>query len=43
VQEDAELRARLRTAGRITAEAHAEERLDPLWADLLEGFVSRAD
>jgi glycosyltransferase involved in cell wall biosynthesis len=40
---DAELRARLRGAGRETAEAHAEERLDPLWAQLLEGFVRRAD
>ena len=36
------LRARLRTAGRATAEAHAEERLDPLWAELLEGFADRA-
>jgi glycosyltransferase involved in cell wall biosynthesis len=41
VQEDAVLRARLRAAGRATAEAHAEERLDPLWANLLEGFVDR--
>jgi glycosyltransferase involved in cell wall biosynthesis len=37
------LRTRLRAAGRRTAEAHAEERLDPLWAELLEGFVPRAD
>ncbi len=43
VHGDAELRRRLRTAGRATAEAHAEERLDPLWARLLEGFVRRAD
>jgi glycosyltransferase involved in cell wall biosynthesis len=27
-------------AGRLTAEAHAEERLDPLWAELLAGFAS---
>ena len=43
VHADAALRARLRTAGRATAEAHAEERLDPLWAQLLEGFARRAD
>jgi glycosyltransferase involved in cell wall biosynthesis len=42
VHEDAGLRARLRVSGRATAEAHAEERLDPLWANLLEGFVRRA-
>jgi glycosyltransferase involved in cell wall biosynthesis len=42
VHGDADLRARLRAAGRATAEAHAEERLDPLWARLLEGFVRRA-
>ena len=42
VHEDAELRARLRASGRATAEAHTEERLDPLWAKLLEGFVRRA-
>ena len=28
-------------AGRATAEAHALERLDALWASLLEGFVER--
>jgi glycosyltransferase involved in cell wall biosynthesis len=39
VHDDAQLGARLRVAGRATAEAHAEERLDPLWAQLLEGFV----
>jgi glycosyltransferase involved in cell wall biosynthesis len=39
VHDDKALRARLRAAGRATAEAHAEERLDPLWAELLEGFV----
>jgi glycosyltransferase involved in cell wall biosynthesis len=42
VQSDADLRARLRAGGRATAERHAEERLDPLWARLLEGFVRRA-
>jgi glycosyltransferase involved in cell wall biosynthesis len=41
VYQDAELRERLRVAGRATAEAHAEERLDPLWAELLEGFAGR--
>jgi glycosyltransferase involved in cell wall biosynthesis len=30
-----------RDAARSTAEVHAEERLDPLWAALLDGFVSR--
>ena len=39
VRDDVALRGRLRAAGRATAEAHAEERLDPLWAQLLEGFV----
>lgn len=43
VHDDQALRARLRTAGRVTAEAHTEERLDPLWAELLEGFADRAD
>ena len=42
VRDDAELRGRLRAAGRVTAEAHAEERLDPLWDELLEGFAARA-
>jgi glycosyltransferase involved in cell wall biosynthesis len=42
VHDDALLRERLRVAGRSTAEAHAEERLDPLWAELLEGFVDGA-
>lgn len=41
VHADAALRDRLRAAGRATAESHAEERLDPLWASLLEGFVER--
>jgi glycosyltransferase involved in cell wall biosynthesis len=39
LHDDPELRARLRAAGRATAEAHAEERLDPLWAQLLDGFA----
>jgi glycosyltransferase involved in cell wall biosynthesis len=42
VHEDASLRDQLRTSGRATAEACAEERLDPLWGRLLEGFVERA-
>jgi glycosyltransferase involved in cell wall biosynthesis len=36
------LHERLRRSGRATAETHAEERLDPLWDRLLEGFVERA-
>jgi glycosyltransferase involved in cell wall biosynthesis len=40
VHDDRELRRRLRDAGRATAEAHAEERLDHLWARLLDGFAS---
>jgi glycosyltransferase involved in cell wall biosynthesis len=43
VHDDAELRDRLRTTGRATAEAFAEERLDPKWAELLDGFVRHAD
>jgi glycosyltransferase involved in cell wall biosynthesis len=43
VHDDAALRDRLRNVGRATAEAHTEERLDPRWADLLDGFVRRAD
>jgi glycosyltransferase involved in cell wall biosynthesis len=39
VHDDAALAERLRAAGRPTAEAYADERLDPLWARLLEGFV----
>jgi glycosyltransferase involved in cell wall biosynthesis len=41
VRDDRELGLRLRNAGRATAEAHAEERLDDRWAGLLAGFVSR--
>jgi glycosyltransferase involved in cell wall biosynthesis len=40
---DAALRVRdgvsWRTAGRATAQAHANTRLDPLWGELLHGFV----
>jgi glycosyltransferase involved in cell wall biosynthesis len=39
--EDPALRARLRSVGRMTAEAYADERLDPRWDELLRGFVSR--
>jgi glycosyltransferase involved in cell wall biosynthesis len=42
LRSDSELRATLRAAGRETAERYAHERLDPLWSDLLEGFVSCA-
>jgi glycosyltransferase involved in cell wall biosynthesis len=38
---DAALAGRLRTAGRLTAEANADERLDGRWATLLEGFVQK--
>jgi glycosyltransferase involved in cell wall biosynthesis len=41
VHDDGDLARRLRAAGRPTAEAHADERLDPMWAELLHGFVSR--
>jgi glycosyltransferase involved in cell wall biosynthesis len=41
VYKEGTLAGRLRDAGRATAEAHAEERLDPLWGRLLEGFVER--
>lgn len=42
VHDDAGLRRRVRASGRATAEAHGEERLDPRWAELLEGFVDGA-
>jgi glycosyltransferase involved in cell wall biosynthesis len=42
VYDDVMLGARLRTAGRATAEAHSDERLDGRWAELLDGFVRRA-
>jgi len=41
VHADPALRARLRSGGRETAETLAEERLDPPWGELLEGFVER--
>jgi glycosyltransferase involved in cell wall biosynthesis len=41
VHADTELAGRLRTAGRLTAEANAEERLDGRWAALLDGFVQK--
>ena len=41
VHDDSELAQRLRAAGRPTAEAHADDRLDPMWAELLHGFVAR--
>jgi glycosyltransferase involved in cell wall biosynthesis len=43
VYEDVTLTQRLRAAGRATAEAYSDERLDARWAELLEGFVDRAD
>jgi glycosyltransferase involved in cell wall biosynthesis len=43
VYEDVTLVARLRTAGRATAERYTDARLDAQWAQLLEGFVSHAD
>jgi glycosyltransferase involved in cell wall biosynthesis len=36
---DHELRDRLRSGGRPTAEAYDDVRLDARWAELLEGFV----
>lgn len=41
VREDPQLAARLRREGRQTAERYALDRLDPLWAALLEGFVEK--
>ena len=43
LRDDAAFAERLRAAGRLTAEAHADERLDARWAKLLDGFVRRAD
>jgi glycosyltransferase involved in cell wall biosynthesis len=43
VYEDVTIVDRLRAGGRATAEAYSEERLDPSWNELLEGFVQRAD
>jgi glycosyltransferase involved in cell wall biosynthesis len=42
VHDDAALVTPLRAAGRRTAEAYAEERLDTRWAELLDGFVRRS-
>ena len=42
VRDDASLSSTLRPAARETAERHAYERLDPLWAELLDGFARRA-
>ncbi len=39
VHDDDELASRLREAGRQTAHAYAYPLLDPLWAELLSGFV----
>lgn len=41
IHADRALGERLRTAGRLTAEANADERLDGRWAALLEGFVRK--
>jgi glycosyltransferase involved in cell wall biosynthesis len=41
VHEDPALVERLRAAGRLTAEANADERLDRHWAALLDGFVQK--
>jgi glycosyltransferase involved in cell wall biosynthesis len=41
VRDDRGLALSLTSAGRQRAEQYAYERLDPLWAQLLEGFVSR--
>jgi glycosyltransferase involved in cell wall biosynthesis len=43
IYRDVALGSQLRAAGRPTAEAYADERLDSRWAELLEGFVHRAD
>jgi glycosyltransferase involved in cell wall biosynthesis len=43
VRDDAPLVEQLHEMGRATAERYSEERLDPLWASLLEGFVRRGD
>jgi len=40
---DTALGPALRRKGRVTAEANADERLDPLWADLLAGFTRKAE
>ena len=40
---DAALAARIGANARRTAERYADERLDPLWDELLDGFVRRVD
>jgi glycosyltransferase involved in cell wall biosynthesis len=42
VYEDVTLVDRLRSGGRVTAEAYSDERLDARWRRLLDGFVRRA-
>jgi glycosyltransferase involved in cell wall biosynthesis len=42
LHDDSALRSALTRAGRLTAESHADERLDAMWAGLLDGFVTRA-
>lgn len=41
IHDEAELARALSARGRPTAEANAEELLDPRWAQLLDGFVAR--
>jgi glycosyltransferase involved in cell wall biosynthesis len=41
IHADAALASRLRTAGRLVAEANADERLDDRWAALLDGFAQK--
>jgi glycosyltransferase involved in cell wall biosynthesis len=41
IHADASLAEGLRAAGRLTAEANADERLDGRWASLLDGFVEK--
>ena len=43
IHSDAALGQALCRAGRATAEANADERLDPLWAGLLDGFGRKTD
>jgi glycosyltransferase involved in cell wall biosynthesis len=43
VHDDGELRDRLRSAGRPTAEAYADESLDARWEELLDGFVQKGE
>jgi glycosyltransferase involved in cell wall biosynthesis len=42
IYDDVALAARLRAAGRLTAESYTEELLDVRWSWLLDGFVDRA-